>query len=531
MAEPSPASSPSPRIAVIVPAWKQAQYLAGAIGSALAQDANFGVGVVIVDDGCPDPATARIGRTLRDAHPDRVEFLRQANGGVAAARNAGVRRAIRRWPEVEAFFFLDADNLLSPSTMAKLAAVLDEDSDLAWASPALEMFGASSEGSWNVRGPHLPYRQLFVNQSDTGTLVRRRVFGAGIEFDETMRKGFEDWEFFLRATLAGFAGAGAGRCGFRYRRVPDSMLVGAQQREEQIKADIRRRHQDAYRAGALCRREHAEAPRFALVRCDRADALLLAAADLEPRRVPLTTLCEDELAATAIVLTTSAEIERLREQRLLAGVLLRFQLELHSHPAVALEADGERIATAAMPAMLKTLRLPAGDLWVGRHLKLDGAPAMAPPLLQGEPLDEILDALCAVPERPTHRCGSALHQPFFHHIHFDRLETTVPWAGTEGGRTLLVLAPRRDCDGWDAVVERVADARLQEPDLAVHLVFGETGPTASPPPSGFDTETCLEGADPEGAALLVAHLRAGADLVEDLVGARRPSRLAGDVAA
>jgi glycosyltransferase involved in cell wall biosynthesis len=114
MAEPSPASSRPTRIAVIVPAWKQARYLAGAVGSVLAQEAPFGVGAVIVDDGCPDPETARVGRTLRDANPDRIEFLRQANGGVAAARNTGVRRAIRRWPEVEAFFFLDADNPFPP---------------------------------------------------------------------------------------------------------------------------------------------------------------------------------------------------------------------------------------------------------------------------------------------------------------------------------------------------------------------------------------------------------------------------------
>jgi hypothetical protein len=521
----------SPKIAVIVPAWNQARYLAGAVGSALDQTASCGVGVVIVDDGCPDPETARIGRTFADANPDRVAFLRQANAGVAAARNAGVRQAIRRWPDVGAFFFLDADNLLSPETMSKLWQVLEEEPDLAWVSPALEMFGASSEGGWNVRGPHLPYRQLFVNQSDTGTLVRRTVFEAGVEFDETMRKGFEDWEFFLRATLAGFAGAGAGKCGFRYRRVPDSMLAGAQQREAQIKADIRCRHEDAYRAGSLCRREHVEAPRFALVRCDRVDALLLSGVDLEPRRVPLTELCGDHLAASAIVLTSAGEIDRLREQGLLAGLLLRLQLELHDHPAVAVEAGGERIATAAMPAMLKSLRLPAGDLWTGRELELAGATAWAPQPLRGEPVDEILDALCAVPDRPAHAHGAALHQAFFQHIHFVRLETTVPWAGSEGGRTLLALAPKRDCDGWHAMVERVADARLQDPDLAVHLVLGEAPPSADPPPDGFDTETCVGAADPGSTALLIENLRAGADLVEDLSAATRSLPIADKVAA
>ncbi|HVX34054.1 MAG TPA: glycosyltransferase family A protein [Solirubrobacterales bacterium] len=226
-----PGPPPSVRVAVVVPAWKQARYLAGAVGSVLAQEAPFGVGAVIVDDGCPDPRTESICWALRDANPDQVDFLRQTNAGVSAARNAGVRRAIRRWPDVEAFFFLDADNLLSPGTLTELWKLLEERPEFAWASPALEMFGSTRRGGWNVHGPHLPYRQLFANQSDTGTLVRRAVFEAGIEFDETMREGFEDWEFFLRAGLAGFAGAGAGRCGFRYRRAPDSLLAGARQQE------------------------------------------------------------------------------------------------------------------------------------------------------------------------------------------------------------------------------------------------------------------------------------------------------------
>ncbi len=520
-----PGPAPSVRIAVVVPAWKQAQYLAGAVGSALAQEAPFGVGVTIVDDGCPDPETERTGRALGDANPDRVEFLRQDNAGVGAARNVGVRQAIRRWPGVEAFFFLDADNLLSPQTLAELWQLLEEKPGLAWVSPALEIFGGE-RAEWNVLGPHLPYRQLFANQSDTGTLVRRTVFEAGIEFDETIRTGFEDWEFFLRAGLAGFTGAGAGLRGFRYRRLPDSMLAGARRIEEQLTAEIRCRHEGDYRAGSLCRREHAEAPRFALVRCDRADVLLLAAADLEPRRVPLATLCEEEQAAAVIVLTTAGEVERLRERRLLAGVLLRLQLELHSHQAVALDAGGERIATAVTPAALGWLRLPAGDLWIDRYLGLEGAAATAPLPVRGEPLAEVLDCLCAVPERPTCTCGDTPHGRFFQGLHLDQLETTVPWAGAPGGRTLLALAPAGNGNGWDAMVERVAAARAHEPDLAAHLVLTETSPAADPPPAGFDTETRLGGADPESVALLVERLRAGADLVEDLIGTGQQENLA-----
>jgi glycosyltransferase involved in cell wall biosynthesis len=524
----TPGPAPSVRIAVIVPVWKASRYLAEAVGSALAQEASFGVGVMIVDDGCPEPETERIGQALRDAHPDRVEFLRQANAGVCAARNAGIRRAVRRWPGVEAFFFLDADNLLSPQTLAELWGFLEERPELAWASPALEVFGVKG-GVWSVAGTHLPYRQLFANQGDTGALVRRSVFEAGIEFDEAMREGFEDWEFLLRAGLAGFAGAGAGACGFRYRSLPDSMSAGYRSPPDsmsatvhgqwaRLKAELRRRHRGAYRAGALCRREHVEAPRFALVRCDRADALLLAAADLEPRRVPLAALCEEEAPAGAIVLMTTREVEELRGRQLLAGVLLRLQLELRRHPVASLHVGGVSIATAVIPAALEWLRQPGGDLWVERRVELEGTPGWTPLPALGEPLAEVLDCLCAVPERPTHAYNTPLHWRFFQDRHIDHLKTTVPWAGADGGRSLLALAPMAGGDGWDAMSERVAEARDREPGLAAHLILTEAPPGADAPPIGFDTQTCLSGADPESRALLVGHLREGADLVEDLIG-------------
>jgi len=330
---------PTIRLAVVIPAWRQARYLASAIESALRQEIGCGVGVAIVNDGCPDPETERIARTARDAHPDRVAYLRQPNRGVCAARNAGIEVALRRWPHVEAIFPLDADNMLSPHTLAELRGVLAERPDAAWASPALEFFGAE-QGTWRVPGPFLPYRQLFANQCDTGTLVRREVFAAGIRYDESARYGFEDWELFLRATLAGFRGAHAGRCGFRYRRREDSMVAAAMRRAALLEAEIQGRHPAAYEPEALARREHAEAPRFALVRCDRADVLLTAACDLEPRRLPLSEFARSAAGACAAspgpedhlppvtVLTSSAALERLASAEELAAALFRLQVAL-----------------------------------------------------------------------------------------------------------------------------------------------------------------------------------------------------------
>ncbi len=153
---------------------------------------------------------------------------------------------------------------------------------------------------------------------------------------------------FLRATFAGFRGVLAGRCGFRYRRRPESMLIGAMERADLLKAQIRGRYLEAFEPEALIRREHEEMPRFALVRCDRGDVLLTSSCELEPRRLTLTAFARSLAAAggpdpattdyvpAITVLTGSGTIGRLEEAGQLAAVLSGFQREMRGKGVVGL---------------------------------------------------------------------------------------------------------------------------------------------------------------------------------------------------
>lgn len=436
----SPGPPATVRTAVIVPVWRQARYVAAAVRSALEQEIAGGVGIVVVNDGCPDPETHRLGEAFRDAHPDRVAYLHQPNRGVSAARNAGIRQAFARWPQVEAIFPLDADNMLSPHTLAQLSALLEEHPEAAWASPTLEFFGAD-EGDWRVPGAYLPYRQLFTNQCDAGSLIRRAVFEAGLAYDETIRYGFEDWELFLRATLSGFVGVQAGRCGFRYRRRPDSMVAAALQRAELLEAEIRRRHRDAYQPEALTRREHAEAPRFALVRCDRGDVLLTAACDLEPRRLALADFARAVAAAggaeptaadhvpAVTVLTTAATIARLEAGGLLAETLFGLQSELQGGVAVGLRLGAAREAgIMALAVRASALAgLADGDLPKPEAVVEIADEDPAP----GEPLPRpALERAAALIGTAARDAGLPLtdnsHPSFFERLHLDQRQTTFP---------------------------------------------------------------------------------------------------------
>ena len=84
-------------------------------------------------------------------------------------------------------------------------------------------------------------------------------------FDASMRSGYEDWEFFIRAMRRGLRGVSAGRCGFRYRRRAFSM-VERSMREHELLIDADPRSPSRRLCPrTLARREHEALPRFALV--------------------------------------------------------------------------------------------------------------------------------------------------------------------------------------------------------------------------------------------------------------------------
>ena len=123
-------------IAVVIPAFNIAGFLATAIQSVLGQTFSDW-SLVIVDDGSTD-TTAAVGAHFRDK---RIRLLRQSNSGVSAARNAGIAAVLAGHvgsPSVvvppDALMFLDGDDWLAPAALGLLAETLENAS---WAAAAV----------------------------------------------------------------------------------------------------------------------------------------------------------------------------------------------------------------------------------------------------------------------------------------------------------------------------------------------------------------------------------------------------------
>lgn len=100
---------PTDSVAIIIPAYNAAAYLAEAIESALGQT-RAAAAIIVVDDGSTD-GTAEICAGYGDA----IIPVRQENAGVSVARNHGASLVSADW-----LLFLDADDRLLPEALELL---------------------------------------------------------------------------------------------------------------------------------------------------------------------------------------------------------------------------------------------------------------------------------------------------------------------------------------------------------------------------------------------------------------------------
>lgn len=253
-------------VGVVIPLFKHSVLIADAVSALVAQRAEFRFVVVIVNDGCPFADSMTQVEALRSLRPDLIRVVARPNGGLSAARNTGIDFLLRNFPSLKAIYFLDSDNLLRPTALARAYRALREHGDASWIYPNIDMYGVRR--NYDYCGPYLPLRHLIQNICEAGSLVHRRVFDDGIRFDESMRLGFEDWDFWLSAMARGHRGLHEPMFGFRYRHRGESMLTHSKRATEIIAAHMRAKHETIMAPRALLELEARTAPRFVIFLVD-----------------------------------------------------------------------------------------------------------------------------------------------------------------------------------------------------------------------------------------------------------------------
>lgn len=106
------------KLSVIVPVYRVEQYIVRCVDSILAQKFHD-IELILVDDGSPDHCPEICDKYAQK--DNRVKVIHKKNGGVAAARNAGLILA-----QGEYITFVDSDDFIEPDMYQSMIQVADQ---------------------------------------------------------------------------------------------------------------------------------------------------------------------------------------------------------------------------------------------------------------------------------------------------------------------------------------------------------------------------------------------------------------------
>jgi glycosyltransferase involved in cell wall biosynthesis len=179
-------------LSVIIPAYNIEKFILPAVRSALSQE--FGsMEVIVVDDGSTD-STAETVSSISD---DRLRLIRQANRGLAGARNTGIRNSRGKY-----IAFLDGDDVWFPHKIQKQVELMESEADLGFTytySAYINERGEPSGQLWitSVSAPSYPDLIKRNHVMASSVVVRKDCFSQAGLFNENLR-ACEDQELWVR---------------------------------------------------------------------------------------------------------------------------------------------------------------------------------------------------------------------------------------------------------------------------------------------------------------------------------------------
>jgi glycosyltransferase involved in cell wall biosynthesis len=162
-----------------------------------------------------------------------TKVVRQENRGLSAARMRGVEETVA--PYVQP---LDADDMLAPGALERLANVLDRNPKVGLAWGDHETFG--EVGFRQRRAATLdPWAITHLNQLTEGLIRREALLDAG---GWELAIGYEDWDFYMGLAENGWAGQRINVVTYLYRISSSRMLGGARLHHDRLYREMRDRH-------------------------------------------------------------------------------------------------------------------------------------------------------------------------------------------------------------------------------------------------------------------------------------------------
>jgi len=195
----------APTVSVIIPAYNAEAFVARTLASVRAQTfTDFEA--IVVDDGSTDRTAEIVAEAVR-VDP-RFRLIRQANGGVAAARNRALAEARGRYVAN-----IDSDDLWRPQFLEKTLGALETAGPgavFAFAGTQwIDEYDRPLPGTAHCLKNHVDYRELLTRNpvgNGSAMLMRASTVRAVGGYDAALVRDYgqtEDWQLLLQLSWCG----------------------------------------------------------------------------------------------------------------------------------------------------------------------------------------------------------------------------------------------------------------------------------------------------------------------------------------
>ncbi|NRT15135.1 hypothetical protein HNP99_001482 [Flavobacterium sp. 28A] len=227
----------TPLVSIIIPCYNDWQYVEQAVNSALDQTYS-NIEVIVVDDG----SNTKTKEVLKKVASRVTKLITQENLGQSTARNQGIQVS-----KGEYILVLDSDDFFETSFCEKAIPLFFANDDIKIVScMANRLYDNGDRNIFSPSGGTI-VNFLQENQALGTSMFTKKDWLLCGGYDEEMRNGFEDWEFFIRILKDRGRAYIIQEPLYNYRRRSNSTSTIANFKKYDLLKYIYNKHQELYK--------------------------------------------------------------------------------------------------------------------------------------------------------------------------------------------------------------------------------------------------------------------------------------------
>ncbi|WP_370479366.1 glycosyltransferase [Tamlana flava] len=223
-------------VSVVIPCFNDADYIEQSVTSALRQTYPH-IEIILVDDG----SNEKTKNVLRTIEPKITKLITQENQGQSTARNEGIKATKGQY-----ILVLDSDDYFEPTFCEKAMLLFEQDDSIKIiTSNVMRLFPNGEKELFKPCGGTI--KNFIKFNCATGSAMFKKSDWQSVGgYDEAMRQGFEDWEFYIRLVKEGGKACIIQEPLFNYRIRERSTTTRANKIKYDLLKYIYNKHKDIY---------------------------------------------------------------------------------------------------------------------------------------------------------------------------------------------------------------------------------------------------------------------------------------------